>query len=99
MVYSNETNGDVSEEGWNEYVSQYMQKIETINANDHKPPPRQQINIGIFHEDVICNNNLVLVLKWSSNNVACVKQETALAGIPFPSRIPRGRDQTEKHLR
>lgn len=77
MVFSNEVNGEIEEEGWNEYVTQYKKKIETINANDHKPPPRHQINIGIFHKDVICNNNLVLVLKWSSNKVACVKQETA----------------------
>lgn len=105
MVYSNEVNAEYEPGEWlNERVSQYMQKIETINSKDHKPPPRHQINIGIFHKDVICNNNLVLVLKWSANNVACVKQETAeklierqwgitrsltyMAGIELPTCFP-----------
>jgi len=76
MVYSNEVYAEI-ENDKGEYITKYLEKIETINARDDKPLPKHQIDMGVFHKDVICNNDLVLILKWSSNNVACVKQETA----------------------
>ena len=69
----------------------YYDKIIALNALVEKPPPRQQLADGIRYEDVVCSNDLVLMLKWSENSVACIKSKTVEKliergwGIPFQS--------------
>ncbi len=67
----------------------YYDKIIALDALVEKPPPRQQLADGIRYPDVICSDDLVLMLKWSENSVACVKSKTVEKlierewGIPF----------------
>jgi len=39
--------------------------------------PRQQIANGIKYIDIVCSNDFVLLFKWSSNSMACVKPQSA----------------------
>jgi len=58
------------------YWEEYNNKISALKALTEKPSPRHQLSDGIRYQDVVCSNDLVLMLKWSANSVACVKFQT-----------------------
>ena len=65
--------GRESTEAWKEYQKQLKELQESID----KPSPRQQIASGIRYIDVVCDNDFVLLFKWSGNSQACVKPQSA----------------------
>jgi len=56
---------------------EYQNKLKELRESIDKPSPKQQISSGIKYIDVMCSNNFVLLFKWSSNSMACVKPQSA----------------------
>lgn len=56
---------------------EHKQKLDTIYQMVDKPPPLKQIfQFGIDTGDVVCSENLILMLKWAGTTSACVKPQT-----------------------
>jgi len=55
----------------------HREKVDSIISMQEKPSPKEQRKIGILYHTVMCNNDFVLLLKWTSNKSACVSPQTA----------------------
>ena len=55
----------------------YQEKLMHIQQMAIKPSVKEQMKEGIFAEDVMCNGNKVLVLKWTEDSSACVTKYMA----------------------
>lgn len=69
-------------------VTEYDLQLEELRSLEEKPPPKKQQDEGIKYYHVMCSKDKVVVLKWTTNDLACVKEKTAVAleergwGIP-----------------
>ena len=54
----------------------YDEKLECLSTPIKNMTPKQQLEKGIYHENVICQNNFKLVQKIDENVSVCVKPET-----------------------
>jgi len=63
--------------GTGNYYDEYQAKLQNIHSMITKPSVKEQIKNGIFAEDVDCNGDKVLVLKWDETSSACVNINTA----------------------
>jgi len=67
---ANETSKSVAEK-----KKEYEEKVSIIRNLDSKPSPKKQMVQGLFPHDVICSNDLVLILKLNQNKSACVSMK------------------------
>ena len=51
--------------------------VDSIILMQEKPAIKEQMKNGIPAHSVMCNNDFVLLLKWTSNKSACVSSQTA----------------------
>jgi len=51
--------------------------VDSIKLQQEKPTPLEQMKNQIQAHTVMCNNDFVLLLKWTSNKSACVSPQTA----------------------
>ena len=58
-------------------VKLHADYVDSIISLQKKPAPLEQIYRGIRAPAVICNNDFVVVLKWTSYRSACVSPQTA----------------------
>jgi len=52
-------------------------EVNSIISMQEKPPIKEQMKNWIPSYNVMCNNDFVLLLKWTSNKSACVSPQTA----------------------
>ena len=77
-------------------VTEYGLQLKELRSLEEKPPPKKQLDAGIKYVSVMCSKGKVIVLKWTSNDLACVKEKTAIAleergwGIPKEKTILLG---------
>lgn len=58
--------------------AKYNIQLEELRALEKKPFPKKQLADGIRYNDVMCSEDKVIMLKWTSNDLACVKEKTAI---------------------
>jgi len=61
----------------NETYIEYGHLIENIKSMEQKPSIKQQIEMGVDIDDVVCNDDKVLVLRWFGNSSVCLTPTTA----------------------
>ena len=55
----------------------YQEKLMHIQQMAIKPSVKEQMKEGIFTEDITCNENKILILKWTEDSSACVTKYMA----------------------
>jgi len=56
---------------------QYSDLIENIKSMEQKPSIKQQIEMKVNVDDIICNEGKVLLLRWFGNSSACLTHKSA----------------------
>jgi len=60
-----------------EAYEKHRDYVDSIISMQEKPPIKEQMKNLIPAYNVMCNNDFVLLLKWTSNKSACVSPQTA----------------------